>query len=146
HVAPGRDDLGTAVDRLDRSLESNVNDPLACVLERELSPLRESLRNPFDAEWNGSSEETGRSAGHRDVGDVADVAVENGRPVLPHGDDGRRAVPAHMLRDALVVGARGGHRSVNVRARSDGRAVAVRESPNHSESREVHRGRSYAGS
>ena len=33
-----------------------------------------------------------------------------------------------------------------MRARSDGRAVAVREGPNHSESREVHPGRPEAGS
>ena len=71
-----RDDLGVAVDLLDRRLEADVDEPLARVLERQLAALGELLGDALDPERRDAGEEAGGALGDREVGDVAEVAVE----------------------------------------------------------------------
>src|SRR5439155_10280431 len=61
---------------LDRLLHSNVDEPLARVVQGELASLGKLLRDALDPEWRDAREEARRAAGDGEVGDVAEIAVE----------------------------------------------------------------------
>ena len=48
-----------------------MDQPLAGMLEGERAPLGKLLGDPLDPERRDAGEQTGRAAGHREVGDVA---------------------------------------------------------------------------
>ena len=53
-----------------------MDEPLASVLERQAAALGEPLGDALDPELRDAGEQAGRAAGDREVGDVAEVAVE----------------------------------------------------------------------
>ena len=53
-----------------------MGEPLTGVLERQLAALGELLGDALDPEGRDPGEQAGRAAGDREVGDVAEVAVE----------------------------------------------------------------------
>ncbi len=77
-AARGGDRLGVALELLHRGLEADVGEPLRGVLGGQPALAGESRRDRLEADMGDAGEEAGAAAGHGEVGDVAEAAVEDG--------------------------------------------------------------------
>ena len=76
--ARGGDELGVAVDLVERRDEADVRHPLARVLEREPAALGERGGHRVDAAGGGAREQAARRVGDGDVDEAGGVDVEHG--------------------------------------------------------------------
>ena len=121
-----------------------MHQPLAGVLEGELAPLGELLGDPLDPERRDAGEQAAGAAGHREVGDVAEVAVELRRhALLLRGR--RRALSPELPGDSLLIRSRAVSGGVHVVARLDRNGRPAGQGPDHPERGQVDPDRSQAG-
>ena len=117
-------------------------EPLASVLERQPAPLGELLSDSLEAERRDAREQADVAARDREVGDVAEVAVEARRGTQRQVE--RRMLVVRERCGAFLVG-RSERRRLDVVGRADGLMRLPRESADHPERREVDPDRPQAG-
>ncbi len=134
-IAGGGHRLLVTLDLVQRPLQSDVDEPLARVLQGEFAALGKSLRDSLDPKWRDPREQAGLAAGYREVGDVAEVAVEPRRALRRYR---RSRLGCLRLRKAGGGQIRGFRQPGSATFLSfDGLVGLAGEGANHPECREV---------